>query len=737
MRAEYLLFDLAVAAGPLWLSVRRGPTFFAHRWTKALGATLLAAVPMIAWDALVTGRHWTFNHAHTLGVDVLRLPLEEWGFFFVVPFACVFTWEVLVRAGEGARLGALRAFTAVLGALLVAAGVAVWGTGREYSALSLGGTGLALLFDALAGSAAMARPRAWLGLAAVSACTLLFNNFLTARPVVLYDPRVFSGLRIVTMPVEDLGFGLALLIPVFSLYEGFKDAELRDPSSSLLGRLVRWRLKDYRRTVVAPDASKPLRNEGEAQRVAVVGGGIAGLVAACTLAERGFAVTVREKNDYLGGKLGGWTFTSGGETLAMDHGFHAFFRQYFNLLRFLARTGVTKRFRAIDDYLIRTLDGRAVSFAGTSTVPGINLLSLARIGLYEFGPVARGPAGRELEALLRYEKDDVERTFDGLSFDAFAARAELPKDLRLVFNTFARAFFSDGRRMSMAELIKGFHFYYLSNDAGLLYDFLDADYAVSFAAPVRAHLERHGGTVRLGAPVKAMARDGEGFTVDGERFDWVVVAADVPGTRAVLDASPELLAECPSFAEKVAALRPGQRYAVLRLWFAAPVSIDGPEFVITERRRVLDAMAAMHRVTDEARAWAAEHGGSVIELHCYALPDDVPDEAVRDAFLEEFHGYVPAAKGVAIVHERLELKRDFPAFHVGMSALRPGVETGVPRLLLAGDWVKLPWASMLMESACVSGLLAANAVLRANGLREELVEAVAEHGLLHGVPKAP
>ena len=34
-----------------------------------------------------------------------------------------------------------------------------------------------------------------------------------------------------------------------------------------------------------------------------------------------------------------------------------------------------------------------------------------------------------------------------MSFDAFAERAALPKDLRLVFNTFARAFFADGRRM--------------------------------------------------------------------------------------------------------------------------------------------------------------------------------------------------------------------------------------------------------------------------------------------------
>jgi hypothetical protein len=37
---------------------------------------------------------------------------------------------------------------------------------------------------------------------------------------------------------------------------------------------------------------------------------------------------------------------------------------------------------------------------------------------------------------------------------------------------------------------------------------------------------------------------------------------------------------------------------------------------------------------------------------------------------------------------------------------------------------------MLMEAACTSGLLAANAVLRRDGLREEPVESVPLRGLL-------
>ena len=51
--------------------------------------------------------------------------------------------------------------------------------------------------------------------------------------------------------------------------------------------------------------------------------------------------------------------------------------------------------------------------------------------------------------------------------------------MRLVFNTFARAFFEEPDQISMAQLIKGFHFYFLSNDLGLIYDVLDDDFEFS------------------------------------------------------------------------------------------------------------------------------------------------------------------------------------------------------------------------------------------------------------------
>ena len=72
----------------------------------------------------------------------------------------------------------------------------------------------------------------------------------------------------------------------------------------------------------------------ERRKVVVVGGGIAGLAAATVLAERGVLVTLVEAQQQLGGRVGAWPLDDG---RTMSRGFHAFFRQYYNLRSLLRR----------------------------------------------------------------------------------------------------------------------------------------------------------------------------------------------------------------------------------------------------------------------------------------------------------------------------------------------------------------------------------------------------------------
>ena len=108
MKYEYLILDLVIIAGPLALSFDRRVNFRQY-WTYAFPAIIITAIPFIIWDIKVTGRHWWFNEKYISGYTFLDLPVAEWLFFIVVPYACLFTWEVL-RA-EYPALIALTVFT--------------------------------------------------------------------------------------------------------------------------------------------------------------------------------------------------------------------------------------------------------------------------------------------------------------------------------------------------------------------------------------------------------------------------------------------------------------------------------------------------------------------------------------------------------------------------------------------------------------------------------------------------
>lgn len=499
-----------------------------------------------------------------------------------------------------------------------------------------------------------------------------------------------------------------------------------------LGHWIEHRLGGYRHAANRIDPALPRAVEGETTRVAVLGGGLAGIGAAAVLGERGVDVTLMERNDHLGGKLGAWKVPVGEREQTIEHGFHAFFRQYYNLNRFLDRLGVRKGFREIEDYLILGKDGRAQSFGGVETVPGLNILDLGRRGFYRWRDVVSKRTRKRLDAFVRFDMDHVYETLDDKSFGRFCDEAALPAELRVSFRTFARAFFADEADLSTADVLRAFHFYYLSHDHGLMYDYPVGDYETALLAPIRAHLHSHRVDLRLGTPVESVERGvHRRFQIAGEEYDWAVIAADIPGMQRIVDGSDWLEHAHPEFVSDMRALRTSRGYAVWRIWVDRDVRPALPTFINVDRQRVLDSVTLYHRITDEARDWAAARCGAVLELHSYALPPDIGDEAeVRRVFLEELQYYFPELAGLSISDEALQIRHDFPAFAPGQQAHRPAPNPPIDGLLMAGDWVRLPYPMTHMEAAYTSGLLCANAIFDALGLQQEPVFTVAPNGLL-------
>jgi isorenieratene synthase len=477
------------------------------------------------------------------------------------------------------------------------------------------------------------------------------------------------------------------------------------------------------RRETAPDGSTAL----------VVGGGLAGIAAACVLVERGVRVTVVEREASLGGRLRTWTETlPDGAELRMERGFHAFFRQYYNLRGLLRRVDPElRRLVRLDDYPVYAPDGAAQSFEDLPTRPPWNVAALVRRA--DSFRVRDLLAVNGLAALemLRFHPERTYERHDGRTARQYLDSLRFPPAARrMLFDVFSHSFFNPEEDMSAADLLMMFHFYFMANPEGLVFDVLDDEFEASLWSPLRSYLEELGAAFRLATEVTGLRRGGDGrwtaqlraapgtLPEDGEASaDLVVLGATVPGLQAIVAASPELGDE--SWRRAVAGLRLTLPFAVWRLWLDRPVRPDRHPFVGTAGYPLLDNISVYETFEGESRRWADRTGGSVVELHAYAVPESVTEPEIRTAMRNGMEDLYPETRDARVLHEHFRIDRDCPAFPPGGDATRPGVETPAEGVALAGDFVRLPFPTALMERAAASGFLAANRLLARWDVRPE------------------
>lgn len=486
-------------------------------------------------------------------------------------------------------------------------------------------------------------------------------------------------------------------------------------------------------TLVLPRASGSQRAPDGTGAI-VVGGGIAGVAAATVLSERGARVTLLEKEPRLGGRAGSFsTELATGDRVEMERGFHAFFRHYYNLRALLRRIDPdVGMLRPLADYPIIGADGTVQSFAGLPRRSPLQIAALAwRTPHLRVADVARSNAGAALE-MLRFEP---ERTYE--RFDATSAAAYLdslgfpPAARRMLFDVFARSFFNAESEMSAAELLMMFHFYAMGNPEGLLFDVArDPLHTVAWA-PFAEWLSQRGVRVRLGDRALAVERAPGGewrvrCASGAVQARLLVLAVDVSALRALTSASPALepLRGC------VDELRVARPFAVWRLWLDRPMAAHRAAFAGAAGVGLLDNVSIYDRFQSESARWAEAHGGSVVELHAYAVARGLDEAAIKADLSAALNRLYPEAAAARVLDERFLLRQDCPAFPPGAHAFRPEVRTPFRDLALAGDFVAMPIPCALMERAAASGFLAANTVLEPLGVTAEPIRSVPRRGLL-------
>ncbi len=163
---------------------------------------------------------WSFNPQYLIGITLVNLPLEEVLFFLVVPFSCIFVYEVLIAYF---KTDILKPHSLALNLIFLIFFIAfgLYFNQKIYTLFQcLLLVIMLILHQRFLKVAYLGRFYATFFICLIP--FLIMNGYLTSLPIVIYNDAFNSGIRIGTIPLEDSFYCLLLLLMNITAYEFLK-----------------------------------------------------------------------------------------------------------------------------------------------------------------------------------------------------------------------------------------------------------------------------------------------------------------------------------------------------------------------------------------------------------------------------------------------------------------------------------------------------------------------------------
>ena len=217
MNLTYLVINFLVILIPFIYSFHPRLKFY-KEYPSFFCSTLLVGFVFVVWDIYFTDNgYWGFNSAYITGVRLFSLPIEEILFFFCIPYACVFSYHVLECLRPIKEHKNAKKYTIIFSLILFVLGciyLEKWYTSITFISLSV----VVLLAMYLINITKFYRAYLILLIPFVITNGILTGSFIKDQ-VVWYDNNYNLGIRIFTIPIEDVFYGMLLLLLNVLIYE--------------------------------------------------------------------------------------------------------------------------------------------------------------------------------------------------------------------------------------------------------------------------------------------------------------------------------------------------------------------------------------------------------------------------------------------------------------------------------------------------------------------------------------
>src|SRR5271166_5179860 len=449
--------------------------------------------------------------------------------------------------------------------------------------------------------------------------------------------------------------------------------------------------------------------------VAVAGGGLAGLAAACALADSGFRVTLFERRPYLGGRASSYEHPGTGEVV--DNCQHVLFRVCTNLVEFYRRIGVEDKIRWYDDMTFIEPSGRSsVMHASPLTAPLHTAPSFLQFPILEI--TDKLAISRAIASLASSAQPDTGKTFQ-----------QWCNDHRQTENAIERFW----KPILVSALSERLDRISISYAAQVVRESMKSPTARHMGVPntpltdlynkAGDYIRARGGEILFRTSLQTFSPNSSQVQVriiDQDKkekeasFDYLILALPF---NTVDDVLPQT-ADAARLREDLTHFE-SCPITGIHLWFDRPIT-DLDHAVLLDR--TIQWMFHKSRLlTSRAAGSDSQPAGSYIELVVSASTSliDKSRPEIVDLALKEVREFFPAAREATLLKSAV-IKEVHATYspRPGIDAYRPPQSTSWPRVFLAGDWTATGWPAT-MEGAVRSGYLAAEAMLTAAGMKDK------------------
>jgi len=223
----YLFLDIVTIIGPLMLSFDKKVAFY-KSWKTFIYSMLPVSLFYILWDIYFTKTGvWEFNKPFLIDKFLFNLPIEEYIFFIVVPYACLFIHACLIayfpQYSKKGKIWFIPLFA-------LSIGMTIFFYQQIYTALTFGLLSITIGYLMLFEKQLLEKIGTHLFFSWVIALIPMsyVNGILTSKPVLIYNNSENCGFRIGTIPFEDFFYNLLFMALMIVLFEKIQSKQTKE-----------------------------------------------------------------------------------------------------------------------------------------------------------------------------------------------------------------------------------------------------------------------------------------------------------------------------------------------------------------------------------------------------------------------------------------------------------------------------------------------------------------------------